>query len=422
VNDAEGQEARARRAGRPGPEVRLSTGGGRAVATAARSSSPPVRVRLKRSLELFESPEGPVYLLRSGAKADFWIEEPTSSDRLILRRLARGYVTEQELSALLQEEDVHPTGDLACALAELENGGLLERELPEPLLSPRELQRYDRQLIYFADIAPAGTSDQTLQRRLRDARVALIGCGGLGSWTACGLASAGVGSLVLVDDDRVELSNLNRQLLFREADIGHLKVEAAAAALRAYDSDLVVEPVVQRVSSPQEIAAIAAGSDLLVVTADWPPFELPRWVNRACQRTATPYITAGQFLPVVRVGPMVIPGHSACVECVERFARRAHPSYEFLSGRDSTGAPPAANLGAPAGIVGSMLATEAVHLLIGAGEPASVGRALVLDLREMRLEVESVERDLACPECGAHTERAGGKARTRKAPGVDDTK
>jgi bacteriocin biosynthesis cyclodehydratase domain-containing protein len=399
VKDAQGKGARARNARRPSPEGRLKAGGGRAVTSTARPPGPLPRFRLKRSLELFESPEGPIYLLRSGARADFWIERPAPSDRTILRSLAGDYAGEAELGELLAQEGGR-SEDLADGLAQLEEAGLLDRELSEPLLSARELERYDRQLIYFADIAPAGTSDQELQRRLGCARVALIGCGGLGSWTACGLASAGVGALVLVDDDRVELSNLNRQLLFREADVGRLKVEAAADALRAYDSDLVVEPVVRRMVSSEEISAIAAGADLVVATADWPPFELPRWVNRACQRTTTPYITAGQFLPLVRVGPMVIPRRSACVECVERSARRAHPSYQRLSGRDSAGAPPAANLGAPAGIVGSMLATEAVHLLIGAGEPASLGRALILNLRGMRLSLEPFERDPDCPECG----------------------
>jgi bacteriocin biosynthesis cyclodehydratase domain-containing protein len=399
VKDAQGQGASARGSRRSGSEGGLRTGGGRVVGSAARSPDPPPRFRLKRSFELFES-DGDLYLLRSGAKADFWIEEPTSSDRLLLRRLARGYVSESELGELVKE-NAGQAADLADALLELGAAGLLDRELPAPLLPPRDLERYDRQLIYFADVAPVGTSDQELQRRLRDAHVVLIGCGGLGSWTACGLASAGVGSLLLVDDDRVELSNLNRQLLFREADIGRLKVEAAADALRAYDSHLAVEPMLQRVSSHEEIAAIAGGADLVIATADWPPFELPRWVNRACQRTATPYITAGQFLPLVRVGPMVIPGRSACVECVERSARRANPFYEHLSSRDASGAPPAANLGAPAGVVGSMLATEAVHLLIGAGEPASVGRALILDLRKMRLTLQAVKRDPDCPECGS---------------------
>jgi bacteriocin biosynthesis cyclodehydratase domain-containing protein len=99
---------------------------------------------------------------------------------------------------------------------------------------------------------------------------------------------------------------------------------------------------------------------------------------------------------------MVIPGESACHECLERGARREFPLYEELS---RTGArrsiPPAATLGAASGLVGSMLAMEAIHFLTGAATPATLSRAIVVDLRSMRTTEEDIARDPSCPACGS---------------------
>jgi bacteriocin biosynthesis cyclodehydratase domain-containing protein len=279
--------------------------------------------------------------------------------------------------------------------------GLVEGSGDEQLLSSQQRRRYDRQLIYFSDLAAPGTSGEALQRRLGDAKVVILGCGGLGSWAACGLACAGVGSLVLIDDDRVELSNLNRQILFAEAELGQPKVDAAARTLAAYNSELKLAPVRRRVRGPSDLADVLDGADLLIATADWPPYELQRWVNRACLDAGVAYISAGQFPPLVRVGPMVLPGSSACQECLERQTRRGFPMYDEVTAEISKKPPRAATLGAASGVVGSMLAMEAVHLLTDASRPASVDTALILDLRTMRLSKERVRRDPACPECGS---------------------
>jgi bacteriocin biosynthesis cyclodehydratase domain-containing protein len=367
--------------------------------------SPQPAFRLKRSLEPFAASDGTLYLLRSGVGDDYLVAEPRAEDRLLLDRLARGFATEAELREAL-EADGLDGGAAPAALADLERAGLVERSATDEL-SGEQRERYDRQLIYLADLAAPGIPAELLQRRLAASTVVLVGCGGLGSWTACGLACAGIGSLVLIDDDRVELSNLNRQLLFSEADVGRLKVEAAASALRRNNSSLRVSRLRHRVRGPGDLAEPLAGAQLLIATADWPPYELPRWVNRACLRTGVPYITAGQFLPQVRVGPMVIPGRTACLECLERAARNSFPLYDELAEHRSKRPIPAATLGAASGVVGSLLAMEAIHLLSGAREPASLNRALILDLATMAMREEPISRDPACPRCCGSEQRGG---------------
>jgi bacteriocin biosynthesis cyclodehydratase domain-containing protein len=210
------------------------------------------------------------------------------------------------------------------------------------------------------------------------------------------LALAGVGRLTLVDDDTVELSNLNRQLLFSTADLGRPKVDSAAAALAAVDPDLNVITLRERLDTITSLTEVTADADFLVMTADEPTYELARRVNQACLATATPWISAGQIPPLIRIGPTVIPGQTPCHDCQEAGFRRDHPQYESLARHRSRDSADAATLGAASGTIGSLIAMEVIHHLTGAVKPATLGRALIMDLRTLTVRFEAVERN---PEC-----------------------
>ncbi len=371
-------------------EGRLSSSGGRPPA-----GRPPVRYRLKRSIECFAPSNGSVYLVHEGLGETFEILEPTLADQVTLTRLATGYADEAELRRNLRDAGLED-GSLKASLAELTAIGALEISDGASPLPPSFAQRFDRQLIYMSDICEPGQNGEELQLRLSEAHVAILGCGGLGSWAACGLACAGIGTLSLIDDDRIELSNLNRQLLYGEADLGRSKALTAAAALRAHDSGLEVNPIETRITGPDQLVDLIQDVDLLVGTADWPPHLLPRWINEACLRTDTPYITAGQFPPLVRVGPTVIPGRTACLACQELAFNADFPLHPELTAFRAANSSTASTIGAASGIIGSMIAMDAVHLLTGAVEPASLGTALMMDLRTMLVESEPIRPH---PEC-----------------------
>jgi bacteriocin biosynthesis cyclodehydratase domain-containing protein len=229
----------------------------------------------------------------------------------------------------------------------------------------------------------------------------VLGAGGLGSWTLAGLACAGVGRIVAVDDDTVELSNLNRQVLYRMADIGRRKVDVAAEALRALNPEIDVVPVTRRVQSVADVRSVATGADFVVCTADWPVHEIGRWVNRACLELGLPHTSAGQFPPRVRIGPTFVPGRTACLECQEQAVRRDFPLYDELVEHRRNSAPVAATLGAPSGLIGSLLAMEVIHWITGISEPATLGRGLVFDLRDFSSHWESIAPDPGCElACG----------------------
>jgi bacteriocin biosynthesis cyclodehydratase domain-containing protein len=350
----------------------------------------PAVPRLAADVEAFPARDGSIYLLRGGAEADLVVEQAGPAERALLASLQDGALPATELVARVD--------GAAGALAALAAHGLLEEAAPSApsRLGDEERERYDRQLRYFA--RDAGDAEAA-QLRLRDARVTILGVGGLGSWTLCGLACAGVGAVRIVDDDAITLSNLNRQLLYRRADVGRLKVEVAAEAVAAFNPSIAVEPVAVRLGGERDVAGAVEGADAVVVTADWPIYELARWVSRTCLAARVPWIAASQVPPLVRVGPAHLPGRSACLECQERAARRAYPLYDELARWRQAHPTVATTLGWASGLVGSLLAGEVVHLLTGIVEPATIGTAVTIDLRTLEVTRDAVDRDPDCPAC-----------------------
>ena len=241
-------------------------------------------------------------------------------------------------------------------------------------LSDAQVERYSRQLI-LDGVGEAG------QARLGAARVLVVGAGALGSPVVQYLAAAGVGRLTIIDGDLVELSNLSRQPLHGEADLGASKSESAASAARALNSDVDVEAVTKRLSS-EEAGARVAGYDVVCDATD--DFVIKFALNDACVGAGVPLVHAailqygGQLTTIVPGGP--------CYRCF------------FGAPPDPAAVPTCAQagvLGPVAAVVGGMQATEALKLILGVGDPLS-GRLLVYDALRPRTREVNFERDRAC--------------------------
>jgi bacteriocin biosynthesis cyclodehydratase domain-containing protein len=347
-------------------------------------------------VEPFPASTGDVYLLRSDGGDDVVLRDASPAARELVDALAAG-------------APVADAPGVDAAIAQLEEAGLVVRGAFDPVadgLSPGDALRYDRQLHYFGDQATTAAGATQMQLALRNATVVVLGAGGLGSWTMAGLACAGVGRIVAVDDDTIELSNLNRQVLYRASDVGRRKVDVAVESLGALNPELELVPIARRVRGTRDVRAVCAGADFVVCTADWPVHDIGRWVNRACHELDLPHISAGQFPPRVRIGPTFVPGRTACLECQERAIRTDFPLYDELVEHRKRCAPVAATLGAPSGLVGSLLAMEVIHWITGISEPATLGRGIVFDLRDFSSEWQAVEPDPDC-ELGCGDQGAG---------------
>lgn len=243
-------------------------------------------------------------------------------------------------------------------------------------------ERYSRQL-KLPNVGRAG------QARLARARVAMLGAGGLGAPAALYLAAAGVGTLTLIDDDRVERSNLHRQVIHADARVGMPKTESARMTLAALNPRITVEIRNERLDA-SNVEALVSGHDVIFDGADNFPAR---------------YLLAAAS---VRLGIPMVYG------AVERFTgqvsvfdprRDDSPCYRCLfpeppAAEDAPNCSEAGVLGVLPGMVGLLQACETLKLILGIGEPL-VGRLLTLDALTMRLRELRLSRDPACPGCGA---------------------
>jgi bacteriocin biosynthesis cyclodehydratase domain-containing protein len=352
------------------------------------------RPRIKRTTEEIETPEGDVWLIRPSAGNDIRIEKPDAEERRLLAAVNGEHTVEQ----LREEFGAEEVDDLMAQLTELE---VVEDAADDERIEPAVRERFDRQLRYFSDIGSVDSpSPSECQERLGEAKIAVLGVGGLGGWSALALACIGVGEMWLIDGDRVEISNLNRQVLYSEADIGLLKVECAASRLRAFNSGVRITTEARRLESERDIAEFVAGSDFVIDAADWPTHDIERWCNRACFEAEIPYLTMSHFPPVARVGPLYVPGVTGCFNCQEIGYRREYPLYDVAIDQGRAKSSPAATLGPACSLIGGQVAMEAMHLLTGLSRPAAQGVANIYDLRTMEVQREPVRPEPECPVCG----------------------
>lgn len=254
-----------------------------------------------------------------------------------------------------------------------------EAELPGVGLTVDEVQRYSRHLI-MPEVGLEG------QRALRAARVLLVGAGGLGAPLAQYLAAAGIGTLGIVDPDRVDLSNLQRQVIHGSADLGRPKTDSAAEAIRDLNPHVEVlrHPVLLTSENALEILA---GYDIVVDGTD--NFPTRYLVNDACVLLGRPNV----YGSVYRFdGQATVFGHrdGPCYRCL--FPEPPPPGTVPSCAE-------AGVLGILPGIVGLIQATEVVKLVLGAGEPL-VGRLLLYDALGMTFKELRIRRDPGCPACG----------------------
>ena len=351
------------------------------------------RPRLKTTTEVFSSPGGDICLLRPSADSDLVLEGAGERDRELVARLDG-----RTPRPLLEAE--FGTAPVAQLLDLLDTEGLVEDAGEYDALADAELRRYDRQRRYFADIAPDGLTAPDCQLRLRSARVVVLGVGGLGTWAALSLACCGVGELTLLDGDVVEISNLNRQVLYSDEDIGRPKAAVAAAAIERFNPGVSAVPVMCTLGTPEAVAEAVRGSSFVVDAADRPAHDIERWVNAACFEHGVPYITMSHFPPFARVGPMYVPGETGCFNCQERAYRRSYELDDHLVEQRRGSPSPAATLGPVCAFVGGQVALDVVHQLTGLCPPASKGSVRVFDTRTLELSSEPVPRDPLCEVCG----------------------
>ena len=246
-------------------------------------------------------------------------------------------------------------------------------------MNDEQLLRYSRQIM-LPRIDVGG------QERLLAARALIIGAGGLGSPAAMYLAAAGVGHLVISDDDRVDLSNLQRQLLHHVADIGRNKADSARDTVRALNPDVRVTVIEERLQD-ETLAAQVGAADVVLDCSD--NFATRFAVNRACFGQRTPLVS-GAAIRLEGQLAVFMPGsvNSPCYNCLYREGEEADQTCS----ENGVLAP-------VVGIIGSLQALEAIKLILSLGDSLA-GRLVVFDGMAHDWRTLKLRRDPACPVCG----------------------
>ncbi|MER6715523.1 MULTISPECIES: ThiF family adenylyltransferase [unclassified Streptomyces] len=328
--------------------------------------------------------------------------------RRVLRRLEAGPVAFLELC----DGDAEAARRLARMLTPLIRQGVLaaarNHARPE-WADDRFTERFSTQLEWLASLSPEQHGRWDFMARLREASVAVLGLGGLGSLVALMLAAAGVGRLRLVDGDVVEESNLVRQILYfpDQAD-GTGKAEALAAQLRRFTPYTEVDVVPSYLSGPEDIAARLDGMDMAALCADAPRFVLNRWTDAVCRDGGIPYL--GAFAG--QVGPMFLPGESPCFGCFEHYLREdLGPRHDLvvdaLAQKRSWRYP--AFVSGPVSIA-HLMTTEIVLQLTGAATPATSCGVLHIRHPETVREELLPHPDCDCAAAAARSAASAGTA------------
>ncbi|ONF61742.1 ThiF family adenylyltransferase [Amycolatopsis keratiniphila] len=318
---------------------------------------------------------------------------------------------DQIITELVHRFPARPPAEVAAEavgdLRVLTETGYVEdaSETTPPGLSAREQERYSRSRELWRWMARIGRrSSWDTQLLLRQARVVVIGVGGTGSTAAVDLALSGVGELHCVEPDVVELSNLGRQILFTEHDLGRPKVEAVVRELRARNSDIQITGQALTVTGPAALIDLAVRFDLVVLAADQPT-EIRTWTNRVCDATGTAWVHAGYHGPQINYG-LYRPGTGPCYECIDTTERE----------RRLETAPPApvtalqevqAGNAVSAGVSGNLAAHAAMSLITGVPDLAP-NREYAFNLVTLDgYAVSTLDAPRpGCPACGPHTATA----------------
>lgn len=357
-------------------------------------------------------PIHPVYAagsrrIRIGAQADITVEIEDDEDRKFAALLAMLDGSRDVAGVVTEMQRRFPgldAGDVHDVIAGLDKERLLERSMSTDYDDPAHPKhRYLSNVNYFSMYGDSASRRGEFQDRLLASRVLVLGLGAGGSHIVSHLASMGVKKIRAVDYDRVELTNLNRQILYGETDVGSLKTEAGLRKIADYNSTLELEFVERKIVSQDDVRDLCDGMDLIVCAIDEPPFVAQLIVNTVAVERGIPcvfgmsQITAGRFFTV-------LPGQSGCMGCLVVHYSLNDPAFsdQFIAFQELEFKNPTLSFSPDVARLCGMIASEVARVLTGFLPPMGVGKQIELNFEDNSTKAltEWHRYPDACPICG----------------------
>lgn len=361
-----------------------------------------LRPRVKSSIDqyIFER----MVCFRLGGKI-IEVDDENELVASLLRKMNGENTVEDIVSKILAENSSTNQEEILNILNDMDEMKLIEDAniTYQETLTEYDAIRWSRNINFFGAFCKINDNKYDYQKRLQETKVTLLGLGGLGTHIIYDLVALGVKDIVAVDFDKVELSNLNRQILYSESDIGKNKVIAAKERIEQFYKENKVKFVEKKISSVEDVKQLIRDRDIVICVADKPTMFIQKWLNEACVQENIPYIHGG--IDVQRaIFCTVIPYVTGCTEC---WAKTVQDNDDFsykliekdLSTDFSSLTPAPAIVTFVLALAGNML-TDFLKLRTRIATPISLGKLIEIPFDTMQPNVaEEWEKHENCPLC-----------------------
>lgn len=262
--------------------------------------------------------------------------------------------------------------------------------------------RWSRNFDFYDALSEFNRSKYEYQEKIFNSKICLLGCGGLGSHILYELTAVGFLNITIVDFDKIELSNLNRQILYTESDIGKSKVFTAYENIKKFSPTANINPIEKKMSSKEDVLSVVKGHDLVICVADKPRDKMIDWLNAACVEANVPYINGG--LNLARASfYSVIPHVTGCAECWRDSIK--DPLQDKVLGMDIQYSvdysKPAPALSALVSVATGVMVTEAIKIITNISPPSLSNKLKIFDFADCEIKtVEHWDLKNKCIICG----------------------
>lgn len=269
--------------------------------------------------------------------------------------------------------------------------------------------RQERQIRFFSHYETKKNNRFDYQNSLFKSKVLILGIGGTGSQALLLLVAAGIGNIVAVDFDEVEQSNLNRQLIFHDSDIGRSKARAAKERIEAFNPHINIETIHQKIGNVDELCELMNNVDICLCCADVPPILIRSKINKASINTGTPVIYGGIYADHINIGPLVIPGETGCYQCWNESRKQLDRNYEYyfdyILNEEAQKQTSIANVwlygttGASIAMGMGGIVMDVIRYISGYAPPKTLGKQLSMNLCSFEINEISWPKISTCPIC-----------------------
>lgn len=264
---------------------------------------------------------------------------------------------------------------------------------------------FDRQLNFFANFCNSSSQMMEMQEKLMKSKVVILGLGGIGSWVAHELVRSGVKTLVLIDPDNIELSNLPRTAIYSFQDIGKSKAVVLSEKLcLIMSNDVIIKPINKQIVDSQELIPLIYGADLVINCSDYPSVQVTNSiVSQACFKTQKPHITCGGYDGHLSyIGQTVIPDQTSCwyCYCEGNIHEDNTGGFEHIPLNDKQVA--GGTLGSISSITASIQVLEAIKILTGFDTPTMLNRRSEFDFSTFQMSFIDIPKLKSCSQCGEY--------------------